>query len=77
MDTPSRREGSRGGNASPATARQDLAPVETGIAGDRYFEVLSGLEKGEMVVSGDFKAIRDLEDGDQVKIEDSKPEKKK
>jgi HlyD family secretion protein len=42
--------------------------VETGIAGDRYFEVLSGLEEGEEVVSGDFQAIRDLEDGDRVEV---------
>ncbi|MFH1279893.1 MAG: efflux RND transporter periplasmic adaptor subunit [Candidatus Eisenbacteria bacterium] len=46
--------------------------VETGIAGDRYFEVLSGLADGDSVVSGDFAAIRDLEDGDPVKIKDEK-----
>ncbi len=49
--------------------------VETGIAGDRYFEVLSGLEGDEVIVSGDFQAIRDLEDGDPVKI--AKEKKKK
>ena len=32
-------------------------------------KVLSGLEDGDEVVSGDFKAIRDLEDGDPVKVE--------
>jgi len=50
-----------------------FTPVETGIAGDRYFEVLSGLEEGDVVVSGDFQAIRDLEDGDPV---ESLPKKK-
>lgn len=36
-------------------------PVEVGIAGDRYFEVLGGLEGGETVVSGTYQVIRDLE----------------
>jgi HlyD family secretion protein len=43
-------------------------PVEVGVAGDAYFEVLSGLEEGETVVSGTYQVIRDLEDGDAVKI---------
>lgn len=44
-------------------------PVEVGIAGDNYFEVLSGLEEGETVVSGTYQAIRELEDGALVRIE--------
>lgn len=36
-------------------------PVEVGIAGDRYFEVRSGLKGGETVVSGSYQAIRELE----------------
>ena len=42
-------------------------PVEVGVAGDSYFEVLSGLEEGEVVVSGTYQAIRDLSDGDAVR----------
>jgi len=42
-------------------------PVEVGVAGDSYFEVLSGLEEGEIVVSGTYQAIRDLSDGDAVR----------
>jgi HlyD family secretion protein len=38
-----------------------FVPVQVGIAGDRYFEVLSGLEGGETVVSGTYQVIRDLE----------------
>ena len=41
--------------------------VEVGVAGDSYFEVLSGLEEGEVVVSGTYQAIRDLSDGDAVR----------
>jgi HlyD family secretion protein len=36
-------------------------PVEVGIAGDRYFEVLKGLRGGETVVSGTYQVIRELE----------------
>ncbi len=46
-------------------------PVEVGIAGDNYFEVLSGLEEGATVVSGTYQVIRDLEDGDPVRIASS------
>ena len=42
-------------------------PVKVGVAGDSYFEVLSGLEEGEVVVSGTYQAIRDLSDGDAVR----------
>ncbi len=41
--------------------------VETGIAGDLYFEVISGIAENDEVVSGDFKAIRTLKDEDPVK----------
>jgi HlyD family secretion protein len=43
-------------------------PVEIGIAGDNYFEVLSGIEAGAEVVSGSFQAIRQLVDGSRIEI---------
>lgn len=49
-------------------ARVRFRPVEVGIAGDNYFEVLEGLEEGESVVSGPYQAIRDLEDGTLVSV---------
>ncbi|MGH7565596.1 MAG: efflux RND transporter periplasmic adaptor subunit [Gemmatimonadota bacterium] len=52
----------RGGEAQ-------FVPVRVGISGDRYFEVLSGLETGDRVVSGSYEALRDLTDGAPVKIE--------
>lgn len=42
-------------------------PVKVGIAGDRYFEVLTGLQKGERIVAGTYQAIRDLKEGALVK----------
>lgn len=49
--------------------RVRFRPVEIGIAGDNYFEVVSGLEEGETVVSGTYQAIRELEDGSVVSVE--------
>jgi HlyD family secretion protein len=42
-------------------------PVTLGIAGDRYFEVLDGLEGGEIVIAGPYAAVRDLEAGSSVR----------
>lgn len=38
-------------------------PVKVGIAGEEYFEVLSGLQPGETIVAGSYQAIRDLKEG--------------
>lgn len=50
-----------------ADNRVSFRPVKVGIAGERYFEVLSGLEKGERIVGGTYQAIRELRDGVLVK----------
>jgi HlyD family secretion protein len=42
--------------------------VEVGISSQKHFEVLSGLDEGESVVSGNFRAIRDLKDGQRIKV---------
>ena len=42
-------------------------PVKIGIAGEEYFEVLSGLQEGEQIVSGSFQAIRELKEGTTVR----------
>ncbi len=42
--------------------------VDTGIAGDRYFEVISGLDAGDLVAIGPFDVVRALEDGDPVRV---------
>ncbi len=42
-------------------------PVKVGIAGERHFEVLSGISAGENIVSGTYQAIRDLMDGALVR----------
>jgi HlyD family secretion protein len=47
-------------------------PVQVGIAGDRYFEVVRGLAGGEPVVSGSYQAVRDLQAGDAVRLPEAK-----
>ncbi|GMV09830.1 MAG TPA: efflux RND transporter periplasmic adaptor subunit [Gemmatimonadaceae bacterium] len=42
-------------------------PVKVGIAGDKYFEVVSGVKDGERIVGGTYQAIRELKDGALVK----------
>jgi len=48
-------------------------PVEIGIAGENYFEVVSGIELGTTVVSGSFQAIRELSDGSRIRIDGPSP----
>jgi len=42
--------------------------IKTGIADEKNIVALSGLQKGDTVISGSFKTLRELEDGDDVKI---------
>ena len=47
--------------------------VETGIVGDRDYEVLKGLNDDEKIVTGSFIAIsRELSDGMKVQVRESK-----
>ena len=48
-------------------ASAGMAPVGVGIAGERYFEVTSGLKEGDRVITGPFESVRNLYDGDLVK----------
>ncbi len=46
-------------------------PVKVGIAGEQYFEVLDGLKAGDQVITGPFSSVRELADGQAVKIQQS------
>jgi HlyD family secretion protein len=48
--------------------RAEFVPVKTGIAGEKYFEVLSGLSEGDEVITGPFASVRTLKEGDAVTI---------
>jgi HlyD family secretion protein len=56
-------------------AEAEFVPVKVGIAGDKYFEVVSGLKEGDQIITGPFNNVRNLKDGDLVKI-DTKATKK-
>jgi len=56
------------------TDHAEFVPIKIGIAGDRYFEVLSGLKAGDQVITGPYNSVRSINDGDPVRIEPtSKP----
>jgi HlyD family secretion protein len=48
--------------------RAAFVPVRIGIAGERFFEVQQGLDGGETVVAGPYSVIRDLQEGDAVRV---------
>jgi HlyD family secretion protein len=48
-----------------------FVPIEIGIAGQEYFEVISGLSEGDTVVAGPYVRIRQLRDGDAVRHAES------
>ena len=45
-----------------------FVPVKTGIAGEKFFEALSGVKPGDEVITGPFNSVRDLKDGSLVKL---------
>jgi HlyD family secretion protein len=49
--------------------------VKTGVSDETRVEVLSGLKAGETVISGPYRSLRDLKDGDAVRITTEKEEK--
>jgi HlyD family secretion protein len=42
-------------------------PVDVGIAGEEYFEVLKGLQQGDTIVAGPYQTVRDLKDSTRVR----------
>jgi len=51
----------------------DFAKVETGIAGELMVEVKNGVKPGDEIVTGPFKTLRQVKEGDRVNIENEKP----
>ena len=50
--------------------RAVFAPITVGIAGERYFEVLSGVTETDQVITGPFAIVREMADGAQIKLQD-------
>lgn len=51
--------------------------VRVGIAGETHFTVEHGLAAGETIVTGPFRAVNDLDDGDPIKVKKSRGESDK
>ena len=52
-----------------------FVPIKTGLAGELDIEVASGLKDGDNVISGPFKTLRTIKEGDRVRA--MSPEKEK
>ena len=50
-----------------------FTPVKVGIAGEEYFEVMSGVKQGDTIVAGTYQAIRDLKDSARVRASQAGP----
>ena len=50
-----------------ADSKVTFRPVRVGVAGEKHFEVLTGLQEGEKIVAGTYQAIRELKDGALVR----------
>ncbi len=48
--------------------RAVFTPLQVGIAGERYFEVLSGVAANDRVITGPFASVRGLADGELVQV---------
>ena len=79
---PQRAGGVQASELQPGQSRKELegvfvvrdgkavfSPVKTGIAGEKYFEAVSGVKEGDNVIIGPFSSVRELGDGAAVKIE--------
>lgn len=58
------------------TGKARFQAIATGMIGELSIEVLSGLKGGETLITGPFKALREIEPGGLVKVEDPKKQKK-
>ncbi len=50
----------------------EFTPIKMGIAGDKYFEVLTNVKPGDEVITGPYNSVRGMADGDSVKVDNSK-----
>ena len=49
--------------------RAEFVPIKIGIAGDRYFEVLTGMKAGDEVITGPYNNVRTMNEGDPVRVQ--------
>lgn len=54
-----------------------FVPVVTGLAGDSSIEIVRGLSEGQQIVTGPFRALRDIKDGGKVREQEPEKEDEK
>lgn len=54
-----------------------FVPVKTDLSGDNAIEITSGLKEGQEIVTGPFRALRDIKDGSKVKEQKAGDDEKK
>jgi HlyD family secretion protein len=59
-----------------ASGRAQFVPIKMGIAGEKYFEVLSGLKPGDQVITGPYNSVRGMADGDLIRIDNRQSQRK-
>jgi HlyD family secretion protein len=52
-----------------------FVPVQTGITGVTDIEITNGLKEGDEIVTGSYKALRNLKPGATVKVDNSTPKR--
>ncbi|HUR79405.1 MAG TPA: efflux RND transporter periplasmic adaptor subunit [Thermoanaerobaculia bacterium] len=55
--------------------KAQFVPITVGLAGESSIEVTKGLSEGQEIVTGPFRALRELKDGTKVRKEEEKKEK--
>ena len=50
----------------------EFSPIQTGLSGELAVEVKTGVSTGQEVITGPFKALRTIKDGDKVIVEKEK-----
>jgi HlyD family secretion protein len=78
--TPGKQQDEEGVYVHKA-GKATFVPVSTGLTGDTNIEITKGLTAGEEIITGPFRALRDLKDGGKVReqkkdAKDEKDEKK-
>ncbi|HEX9406139.1 MAG TPA: efflux RND transporter periplasmic adaptor subunit [Thermoanaerobaculia bacterium] len=53
-----------------------FVPVKTGLSGESSIEIVNGLRQGQQIITGPFKALRDINDGSKVKEQKEKEKEK-
>jgi HlyD family secretion protein len=50
-------------------SKAEFVAIKMGIPGDKYFEVLGGVQPGDLVITGPYNSVRGMTDGDVVLVD--------